>query len=88
MERASPDTFDLRPGVAVSRAVFPQGTTEIEGGFQFRATFKFIDDPNLRSRYTVIPTMEAFSRVIGGTLFMYPRLAEGFNPQPDPPGQN
>ena len=83
-----PDTFNLQPGVVVSRAVIPQGATAIEGGFQFRATFKFVDDPNLRSRCTVIPTMEVFSRATGGTLFMYPGLAEGFNPQPDPPGQN
>jgi len=83
----TPDTFDLRPGVVVSRAVFPQGTTQIEGGFQFRATFKFIDDPNIRSRCEVIPTMEVFSKENGGTLFMYP-AAKGFNPQPDPPGRN
>ena len=83
----TPGTFDLRPGVVVSRLVIPQGATAIEGGFQFRATFRFVDDPNLRSRCTVIPTMEVFSRATGGTLFMYP-AAEGFNPQPDPPGRN
>ncbi|MGB7068154.1 MAG: hypothetical protein WBD22_01550 [Pyrinomonadaceae bacterium] len=84
----TPDTFDLRPGVAVSRVVIPAGTS-IEGTFQFRATFRFVDDPNLRpNRCTVIPTMEVFSTETGGTLFMYPGLAEGFNPQPDPPGQN
>ena len=83
----TPDTFDLRPGVAVSRAVIPQGTTAIEGGFQFRATFRFVDDPNLRSRCEVIPTMEVFSKETGGTLFMYP-ATKGFNPQPDPPGRN
>jgi len=83
----TPDTFDLRPGVVVSRTVIPEGRTGIEGGFQFRATFKFIEDPNIRSRCTVIPTMEVFSKETGGTLFMYP-AAKGFNPQPDPPGQN
>jgi len=82
----TPDTFDLRPGIAVSRAVLPQGTA-IEGGFQFRATFKFVEDPNIRSRCEVIPTMEVFSQQTGGTLFMYP-AAKGFNPQPDPPGQD
>lgn len=80
-----PDTFDLRPGIAVSRAVIPQGSTEIEGAFHFRATFKFVDDPNLRSRCEVIPTMEVFSKETGGTMLMYP-AAKGFNPQPDPPG--
>ncbi len=86
----TPDTIDLRPGMAVSRAVIPPGTTQIEGGFQFRATVKFIDpeDATRRSRCTVIPTMEVFSRATGQTLFMYPGLAEGFNPQPDPPGRD
>ncbi len=83
----TPNTFDLRPGVVVSRLVIPQGATAIEGGFQFRATFRFIEEPNIRSRCTVIPTMEVFSRETGGTLFMYP-AAKGFNPQPDPPGRN
>ncbi|MGB7068151.1 MAG: hypothetical protein WBD22_01535 [Pyrinomonadaceae bacterium] len=82
----TPDTFDLRPGVAVSRVVIPAGTS-IEGTFQFRATFKFVEDPNIRSRCVVIPTMEVFNRETGGTLFNYP-AAQGFNPQPDPPGQN
>ena len=83
----TPDTYDLRPGVAISRAVIPEGRTTIEGGFQFRATFKFVEDPNIRSRCEVIPTMEVFSKETGGTLFMYPE-AQGFNPQPDPPGRN
>ena len=83
----TPDTFNLRPGVAVSRAVIPDGRTAIEGGFQFRATFKFVEDPNIRSRCTVIPTMEVFSKETGGTLFMY-SAAQGFNPQPGPPGRN
>ncbi len=66
----TPDTIDLRPGIAVSRNIIPSGTTQIEGAFQFRATFKFIDDPNLRpTRCTVIPTMEVFNRETGGTLF-------------------
>lgn len=77
----TPDTFDLRPGVVVSRAVIPQGSTAIEGGFQFRATFEFIDpeDATRRSRCEVIPTMEIFSKETGGTLFMYP-ASKGFNP--------
>ncbi len=84
----TPDTFDLRPGVAVSRAVLPQGTTAIEGGFQFRAEVGIDPEDATRStRCTVIPTMEVFNKQTGGTLFMYPGLAEGFNPQPDPPGQ-
>ncbi|MDQ3132220.1 MAG: hypothetical protein M3Q99_15845 [Acidobacteriota bacterium] len=84
----TPDTFTLRPGIAVSRNIIPSGTTQIEGSFQFRATFRFIDDPNLRpNRCTVVPTMEVFSRETGGTLFMYP-AAKGFNPQPDPPERN
>lgn len=85
----TPDTFNLRPGIAVSRAVFPQGGTTIEGGFQFRAEVRIDPEDATRStRCTVVPTMEVFSRATGGTLFMYPGLAEGFNPQPDPPGQN
>jgi hypothetical protein len=83
----TPDTFELRPGVAVSRNVIPAGSTTIEGTFQFRATFRVIDDPNIRNRCEVIPTMEVYSRETGGTLFMYP-AARGFNPQPDPPGLN
>jgi hypothetical protein len=83
----TPDTFDLRPGVVVSHAVIPDGRTAIEGGFQFRATFKFVEDPNIRSRCTVIPTLEVFSKETGETLFMYP-AAKGFDPQPDPPGRN
>jgi hypothetical protein len=83
----TPDTFNLRPGVAVTRDIMPMETTAIEGGFQFRATFKFVEDPNIRSRCTVIPTMEVFSKQTGGTLFTYP-AAKGFNPQPDPPGRN
>ena len=85
----TPDTIDLRPGVAISRTVLPQGTTAIEGGFQFRAEVGI--DPEVatrRTRCTVVPTMEVFNKQTGGTLFMYPGLAEGFNPQPDPPGQN
>ena len=82
----TPDTFELRPGVVVSRDVVPLETTQIEGRFQFRATFKFIDDPNIRSRCEVIPTLEVYSKQTGGTLFMYP-AAKGFNPQPDPPGR-
>ena len=82
----TPDTFELRPGVVVSRDVVPLETTQIEGRFQFRATFKFIDDPNIRSRCEVIPTLEVYSKETGGTLFMYP-AAKGFNPQPDPPGR-
>ncbi len=85
----TPDTFNLRPGVAVSRAVLPQGTTAIEGGFQFRAEVGIDPEDATRStRCTVVPTMEVFNKQTGGTLFMYPGLAEGFNPQPDPPGQN
>ena len=78
------DTFELRPGATVSRNVVPQGTTQIEGAFRFRATFKFIDDPNIRSRCEVIPTMEVYSKQTGETLFMYP-ATKGFNPPPDPP---
>lgn len=85
----TPDTFNLRPGVAVSRLVIPQGGTAIEGGFQFRAEVGIDpEDATRRNRCTVVPTMEVFSRATGGTLLMYPGLAEGFNPQPDPPGQN
>ena len=83
----TPDTFELRPGIIVSRDVVPLETTAIEGRFQFRATFRFDEDPNIRSRCEVIPTMEVYSRETGGTLFMYP-AAKGFNPQPDPPGRN
>jgi hypothetical protein len=85
----TPDTFNLRPGVAVSRLVIPQGGTAIEGGFQFRAEVGIDpEDATRRNRCTVVPTMEVFNKQTGGTLFMYPGLAEGFNPQPDPPGQN
>ena len=70
----TPDTFDLRPGIAVTRNVIAQGSTSIEGQFQFRATFKFIDpeDATRSRRCIVIPTLEVFSRATGGTLFMYP----------------
>ncbi|MBA3631563.1 MAG: hypothetical protein H0W58_01935 [Acidobacteria bacterium] len=84
----TPDTFNLRPGVAISRIVIPQGGTAIEGGFQFRAEVGIDPEDATRNRCTVVPTMEVFSKQTGGTLFMYPGLAEGFNPQPDPPGQN
>ena len=84
----TPEPYFLRPGVAVSRAVFPQGGTTIEGGFQFRAEVGIDPEDATRNRCTVVPTMEVFSKQTGGTLFMYPGLAEGFNPQPDPPGQN
>ncbi len=85
----TPETFNLRPGVAVSRIVIPQGGTAIEGGFQFRAEVGIDPEDTTRStRCTVVPTMEVFNKQTGGTLFMYPGLAEGFNPQPDPPGQN
>ena len=83
----TPDTFELRPGVAVSRNVIPASATTIEGRFQFRSTFRFVEDPNIRNRCKVIPTMEVYSRETGGTLLMYP-AARGFNPQPDPPGVN
>jgi hypothetical protein len=80
----TPDTFELRPGAAVSRNVIPPGTTPSEGPFQFRATFRFIDDPNIRSRCEVIPTLEVYSKQTGGTLFNYP-AARGYVPLPDPP---
>ena len=83
----TPDTIDLRPGVAISRAVIPQSGTAIEGGFQFRAEVGIDPEDATRNRCTVVPTMEVFNKQTGGTLFMYPGLAEGFNPQPDPPGQ-
>src|SRR5215204_4017849 len=38
----TPDTFELRPGIAVSRNFIQAGTTQIEGPFQFRATFKIV----------------------------------------------
>jgi len=72
----------------VSRGSKSVDAPEQQRGFQLRATFKFVDDPNLRSQCEVIPRLEVFSKQNGGTLFMYPGLAEGFNPQPDPPGQN
>ena len=83
----TPDTFELRPGIAVSRDVMPMERTGVEGRFQFRATFKIIP-PDIGDRScTVIPTLEVYSTETGGTLFNYP-AAEGFNPQPDPPGTN
>jgi hypothetical protein len=85
----TPEPYFLRPGIAVSRVVIPQGATGIEGGFQFRAEVGIDpEDATRTTRCTVVPTMEVFSRATGGTLLMYPGLAEGFNPQPDPPGQN
>jgi hypothetical protein len=83
----TPDTFELRPGVVVSRNVIPAGSTAIEGTFQFRTSFRFVEDPNIRSSCEIIPTLEVYSRETGGTLLMYP-AAKGFNPQPDPPGMN
>jgi hypothetical protein len=85
----TPDTFNLRPGVAASRAVFPLVAAEIEGGFQFRATFKIIDpeDATQRSRCAVISTMEVFSKQTGGTLFMY-SAAKSFNLPPNPGRRN
>jgi len=74
----TPDTFDLRPGIAVTRNVIAEDTTAIEGEFRFRATFKVIDteDATRRSRCTVISTLEVFSRATGGTLFIYPGAQE------------
>ena len=83
----TPDTIELRPGMAVSRDVVPLETPGIEGRFQFRATFKIIPPDIGDRRCTVIPTMEVYSKETGGTLFNYP-AAQGFNPQPDPPGRN
>src|SRR5688572_18244707 len=36
----TPDTFELRPGMAVSRNIVPASTTGIEGVFQFRTTLR------------------------------------------------
>src|SRR5829696_9217605 len=55
----TPDTFDLRPAVAISRDIIPAGSTQIEGLFRFRATYRVIDDPNIRC--SVIPTLEVFN---------------------------
>jgi len=82
----TPDTFELRPGIAISRDIIPAGATQIEGQFRFRATYRVIDDPNIRCN--VIPTLEVFNKETGGTLFLSPAIIRGFNPQPDPPGTN
>ena len=79
----TPDTLDLRPGIAVSHDVIPEGTTAIEGQFQFRATYRLIDDPNLRrSRCTVIPTMEVYGRETGGTLYMVNQIPPDIGDRP------
>jgi hypothetical protein len=84
----TPDTFELRPGIAVTRDVIPTERTGIEGRFQFRATFKIIPPDVGDRRCVVIPTLEVFSRETGGTLFNYPAAQEGFNSQSAPSGQN
>ncbi len=86
----TPDTFDLRPGVAISRAVLSQGTTAVEGGFQFRAEVGIDpEDATRRTRCTVVPTMEVFNKQTGGTLFMYPAGNTLVLPMDQrPPGQN
>jgi hypothetical protein len=83
----TPDTFELRPGVAVTRDVVPLERIGGETRFQFRATFKIIPPDIGDRRCVVIPTLEVFSRETGGTLFNYP-AAQGFNSQPASSGQN
>jgi hypothetical protein len=83
----TPDTFELRPGMAISRDLVPRERTTPEPYFQFRATFKIIPPDVGDRRCVVIPTLEVFSRETGGTLFMYP-TAQGFNSQAAPSGQN
>lgn len=58
-----------------------------------RPALRFVDNPDFkglraaRRACTVIPMMEVFSEETGGTLFLSPAALKGFNPQPDPPGQ-
>lgn len=82
----TPDTFELRPGAVVSRNIDPEDATRIEGAFRFRATYKVIDDPNLRNRCKVLPTMEIFDRNTGGTLFINPGFQVSV--EPDDSGSN
>ena len=80
----TPETIELRPGVGVSRNVIPAGRTPPAATFQFRATLKFIEDPNIRNACKILPTMEVFNKETGGTLLMYP-AARAFEPPPAQP---
>ena len=79
----TPDTLELRPGIAVSRTVIPEGTTQIEGRFQFRSTFKMIPPDIGDRRCTVIPTLEVFNKETGATLVMY-SATPGFSLRREP----
>jgi hypothetical protein len=80
-EIGPPDAIELRPGVAVSRAVQPEDATTPQ---RYRVQIRGVEDPNIRCSF--VPTLEVFDRRTGETEFIHPGLSRGFNPQPDPPG--
>lgn len=60
-----------------------------------RPMVRFVENPTTRSvgkpdaqrACSVVAVMEVFSEETGATLFLSPAVLKGFNPQPDPPGQ-
>lgn len=98
-----PNILELRPGRAATvtgpSPHMRDGEIPPDSGDRttrlLRATVRFVDDPNTRSAgnpdaqstCNVVPMMEVFSEETGATLFLNPAVLKGFNPQPDPPGQ-
>lgn len=50
-------------------------------------TTRSVGNPDAREVCSVVAVMEVFSEETGATLFLSPAVLKGFNPQPDPPGQ-
>lgn len=91
--------LELRPGQAAT-VVGPSppardGATPPDVGDRtrlLRPIVRFVDNPDFRgadarTSCNLAPVLEVFSEETGATLFLSPAVLKGFNPQPDPPGQ-
>lgn len=99
----NPTTLELRPGQSATvlgpiphmRDGETTPDTPDRPTRLLRPMVRFIDNPNFRGigspdareACTVVPVMEVFSEETGATLLLSPAALKGFNPQPDPPGQ-
>lgn len=98
-----PNVLDLRPGQSATvtgpTPHMRDGEVPPDVGDRttrlLRAMVRFIGSPDFRATppdtpdkvCSVVPVMEVFSEETGATLFLSPAVLKGFNPQPDPPGQ-
>jgi hypothetical protein len=82
----------LKPGQSVTIVADGSVRTEqvavaADGSVRLRGMVRALaGDGSVRpGKCSLVPTFEVFDGITGGTLFVHPASARGFNPQPDPP---